>query len=71
MAIHKCPFCGGEGILSTIGYGDYYIQCRECGACSGIYVDNQKAVDSWNKRYEPFTPGGISVPSGNDRFKKR
>lgn len=39
------------------------------GSCFDRFV-TLKAIQAWNTRYEPPTPGGILVPFGNARFNK-
>jgi hypothetical protein len=43
-----CPFCGGEGVLSTKYFGVY---CIACGAEGARYVSDESAVKGWNKRH--------------------
>ena len=50
--LKPCPFCGANNpIITRVDFlGNYIIQCDTCSAKSGLRVDEQAAIDAWNKR---------------------
>ncbi len=52
MELKLCPFCGREAVLEEL-CGTWYVRCTNCGIGSSIFSDPQKAVERWNRRYEP------------------
>ena len=51
-----CPFCGGKYTvnLSDYSWKKYLIVCNVnlggCGAASGLYDTEEKAIQAWNRR---------------------
>lgn len=72
--LKPCPFCGSEAKIVESGMGVEscgYAQCTKCCSCSPFFLGEgcyQKAIQAWNTRYEPPTPGGAIVPAGNERM---
>lgn len=52
MELKLCPFCGREAVLEEL-CGTWYVRCTNCEIGSSIFSDPQKAVERWNRRYEP------------------
>ena len=50
----RCPFCGGMTQIvdeqPPVGNTFYFVQCLKCCSKSGYYIDEQGAIDAWNKR---------------------
>lgn len=72
----SCPFCGNKPVLTHITmlgvphYHRYKMSCNHCLANIALHCDKQEeAIKVWNTRYEPPTPGGAIVPTGNERLK--
>jgi len=64
----KCPFCNGKAELnyySDVGYRNYFVFCKKCGAKSQEFYDPESnegegmlaAVEVWNRRY---TKAGVT-----------
>lgn len=72
VKLKPCPFCGGKGkVIKWHRQDKFFVVCQVCGASVGNASDCRKvAIQVWNTRYEPPTPGGIIVPFGNARFNK-
>lgn len=72
----RCPFCGSEeasveAVRVSNGKKWWYVQCKKCFASSSAAESVEKAVQKWNTRHDPPTPGGAVVPAGNDRLHKQ
>jgi Lar family restriction alleviation protein len=72
--LKPCPFCYGEAgtfhndcLHNILLWG---VECLECGALVWVFPDEteQDAINKWNFRVEPPTPGGAIVPAGNERM---
>ena len=53
--IKACPFCGGENamfIRSKSGLG-MWVLCNNCAAIGPTCQTKEKAIEAWNRRYEP------------------
>ena len=53
VELKRCPFCGGEAILSTGGEHFVIPECKECGAKLPASFGTDKeanAVTLWNRR---------------------
>lgn len=50
--LKPCPFCGSSEVrcISFFRDDEYYIQCNNCGAESGLKFQERKAIEAWNKR---------------------
>ena len=60
--LKPCPFCGGEAVIITSW--DPYIErdstkvvCKSCRANSGIWIQKQKAIETWNRRIDDGQTG--------------
>lgn len=46
-----CPFCGGKGVVKTIGiYMEYSVKCWDCGAKIKNCDVKSEAIEAWNRR---------------------
>lgn len=49
-----CPFCGGEAELlmdfDGVEEGIYTVECQMCWATTAIYLDEEDAINAWNRR---------------------
>ena len=62
VELKPCPFCGGDRIKIMVRipmHGElisYYVICAGCGARSAAHIEEQYAIEAWNKRVEtdPF-----------------
>lgn len=61
VKLKPCPFCGGDPELKHSSTWDYFVRCRDCGARTRQYHENDAgAVYGWNRRsYEP--PEGAAL----------
>lgn len=51
--IKPCPFCGSEEVHTAINTIDnWFVMCEGCGASGRDERTEEKAIASWNKRYE-------------------
>lgn len=54
--LKKCPFCGKEPCMFSIGGKYFHVNCNTvlggCGAISGLYDDEAEAAKKWNSRFE-------------------
>lgn len=56
--LKPCPFCGGgnAGVMVRLPLNNelvaYYACCFECGARTAAQVDEQLAIEAWNRRAE-------------------
>lgn len=56
--LKPCPFCGGEPETFQDDEGRFYVACT-CKKCTvdwvqtASYINEEKAIDAWNTRYEP------------------
>ena len=50
--LKRCPFCGGEAVIrhGMISDDNIYMECVECGSCSGIFHTEAEAIAAWNRR---------------------
>lgn len=73
--LKPCPFCGSEATIKVTPKYTYKIGCKNVFCFgwvynnSGEYVPMEEAIQVWNTRHEPKTPGGAYVPAGNARLK--
>lgn len=57
--LRDCPFCGGNRIGIMLRFPlhgemtSYYALCSGCGARSALHVEEQWAIEAWNRRYTP------------------
>lgn len=51
VELKPCPFCGGfAGAIKDI-YGTHYmIHCNNCDAKTKPFMQEEKAVEAWNRR---------------------
>ena len=60
--LKPCPFCGRNGITIMARFPFYnemtcyYALCSCCGARSASHIEEQLAIEAWNRR---STPGEI------------
>ena len=45
-----CPFCNGKANVKDMRGFTYFVECKECKASTGMFVDKNEAVDAWNRR---------------------
>lgn len=60
--LKPCPFCGSEEVHTTrtiidnlpanIKVADIFVMCEGCGAAGRSETTAEKAIESWNRRYE-------------------
>ena len=58
IRLKRCPFCGGEALLSHdhTGIGASYVRCEKCGLESIRFLksfecaSDDRAVEFWNRR---------------------
>ncbi len=56
--LKACPFCGGTTLRVQNAAGTWTVTCGTwslgsgCGATNGIYANEEKARDAWNRRAE-------------------
>jgi hypothetical protein len=58
IEIHKCPFDGGETVVSEVlrklpwggvgGGGGFFVECSECGARGPHLRTHAEAISEWN-----------------------
>ena len=53
--LKPCPFCKGKAmtyfiLTNTLNQNLYYATCKKCFCKTGYYLDEQAAIDAWNKR---------------------
>ena len=54
--LKPCPFCGSEnvGIMTMFPLRNdliaYYAKCFNCGARTAALLDEQLAIEAWNRR---------------------
>ncbi|MDL2253334.1 Lar family restriction alleviation protein [Ruminococcaceae bacterium OttesenSCG-928-I18] len=52
--LSACPFCGGEAKWSkTPQLGFEFIICTKCHCSTPVWIDADKARETWNTRYTP------------------
>lgn len=74
--IKPCPFCGSKqiGVMARNDHPNlplmYGVTCYDCqaGSCQ-FFRTKEEAIEAWNTRHEPPTPGGAIVPVGNERLR--
>lgn len=71
--LKPCPFCGAKEINCDFVvldvFAEWYVECEKCGAMLKDFSYKSDAVQAWNTRHEPPTPGGAIVPAGNERLR--
>ena len=60
--LKPCPFCGSEEVHTArtiidncppnIAIANIFVMCEGCGAAGRSETTVEKAIESWNKRYE-------------------
>ena len=60
--LKPCPFCGSEEVHTArtildnwppnIAIANIFVMCEGCGAAGRSETTEEKAVESWNRRYE-------------------
>lgn len=57
--LKPCPFCGGEAFTFTMqqlkGIGCdsmTSVVCKKCHAASNHFMDDDKAIEAWNRRVD-------------------
>ena len=54
--LKPCPFCGTSGIDAHLcrkfvrDVAHFYVTCEFCGASTGLYFVEEKAILAWNVR---------------------
>ena len=47
--LKKCPFCGGEAILSHANL-DWFVRCNRCFCKTRTFKSQKSAILTWNNR---------------------
>ena len=48
-----CASCGGGKFKIQYVFGDWWVECAECGSMSGFRSSREEAIKTWNTR-EPI-----------------
>lgn len=48
--LKPCPFCGGYATSGENVYRKYQVICRKCLATSITSINENEAIDAWNRR---------------------
>lgn len=49
--LKSCPFCGGfAGVIKDTYDTHYMIHCNNCDAKTKTFMQEEKAVEAWNRR---------------------
>lgn len=57
--LKPCPFCNQSAVnmehwykLSGDSSVDYWVECTNCKARSGVGIDQTESTDAWNRRHD-------------------
>lgn len=53
-SLSECHFCSSETFKIVNNYGEYYVECRHCGARGPKSKSMKQACLNWNRPYVDY-----------------